>query len=118
MKKTICILMALLLCLSCVTALGEEADHLARILAAGKIVAATEGNWAPWTFHDEETNALTGFDVEVTRLIAAKLGVEAEFVECPWESIFAGIDVGRYDLAANGVEITAERAEKYDFSTP
>lgn len=118
MKKTICILMALLLCLSCVTALSDDGDHLARILAAGKIVAATEGNWAPWTFHDEETNELTGFDVEVTRLIAAKLGVEAEFVECPWESIFAGIDVGRYDLAANGVEITAERAEKYDFSTP
>ena len=118
MKKTICILMALLLCLTCVTALGEDADHLARIQAAGKIVAATEGNWAPWTFHDETTNELTGFDVEVTRLIAAKLGVEAEFVECPWESIFAGIDAGRYDLAANGVEITEERAEKYDFSTP
>ena len=119
MKKTICMLLALLLALTAVFALAEETpDHLARVLAAGKIVAGTEGNWAPWTFHDEETGELTGFDVEVLRLVAAKLGVEAEFVECPWESIFAGIDAGRYDLAANGVEYTEERAEKYDFSTP
>ena len=119
MKKTICMLLAVLLCLSTAFALAEETpDHLARVLEAGKLIAATEGNWAPWTYHDVETGELIGFDVEITRLVAAKLGVEAEFVECPWESIFAGIDAGRYDLAANGVEYTEERAEKYAFSTP
>lgn len=118
MKKWFCVLAALMLVMTSVTALAEEADHLARIQAAGKIVAATEGNWAPWTFHDEASGELVGFDVEVARLVAAKLGVEIEFVECPWESIFAGIDAGRYDIAANGVEITEERAEKYAFSTP
>jgi len=39
-------------------------------------------------------------------------------VECPWESIFLGIDSKMYDIAANGVEITEDRAAKYDFSTP
>ena len=95
-----------------------DADLLSRIQAKGELTVATEGNWAPWTYHDEATNELVGFDVEVATLIAEKLGVKATFVECPWEAIFAGIDSERYDIAANGVEITDERAEKYDFSTP
>ena len=118
MKKWICILAALLLAMTAVTAFAEEGDLLARIREKGEIVVATEGNWAPWTFHDEESNELVGFDVEVATLVAEKLGVKATFVECPWEAIFAGIDSERYDIAANGVEITDERAEKYEFTTP
>ena len=95
----------------------EPADLLSAVKARGKLVVATEGNWAPWTFHDE-SNALVGFDVEVARAVAAKMGVDIEFVECPWESIFMGIDSEMYDTAANGVEITEERGEKYDFATP
>ncbi|MCR5272796.1 MAG: transporter substrate-binding domain-containing protein, partial [Lachnospiraceae bacterium] len=39
-------------------------------------------------------------------------------VEVDWDGIFAGIDGGRYDTTFNGVEITEERAEKYDFTDP
>lgn len=93
------------------------ADQLADIQAAGKMIVATEGAWAPWTYHDE-SGALVGFDVDVARAIAAKLGVEAEFVESEWDGLFAGLDAKRYDLVANGVEITEERGEKYDFTVP
>lgn len=92
-------------------------DRLAGVRAAGEIVAATEGTWAPWTYHDER-DTLTGFDVEVMRLVAGKLGVKARFVESEWDGIFAGLDAKRWDIAANGVEVTPERAAKYDFSTP
>lgn len=92
-------------------------DLLAQIKDRGEIIIATEGTWSPWTYHDE-SDQLVGFDVEVAEKIAEKLGVEATFVEAEWDSIFAGIDAGRYDIAANGVEITDERAEKYDFSDP
>ena len=80
-------------------------------------MVATEGAWAPWTYHDE-AGTLVGFDVEVAQAIAAKLGVTATFAETEWDGIFAGLDSGRYDIAANGVEVTEERARKYDFSTP
>ena len=76
-----------------------------------------EGTWAPWTYHDEDGN-LTGYDTEVGRLIAEKLGVEAEFIEGEWDGLFAGLDSKRYDAVINGVEVTEERAEKYDFSEP
>lgn len=115
MKKIMMILAALVLLLS--AAYAEENDLLARIRQKGEIVVATEGAWAPWTYHDEN-DQLVGFDVEVAQGVAAKLGVMAKFVETEWDGIFAGLDAGRYDMAANGVEVTDERAMKYDFSTP
>ena len=76
-----------------------------------------EGTWAPWTYHDED-DQLVGYDVEVGQLIAEKLGVEATFVEGEWDGLLAGLDAGRYDIMINGVEITDDRAEKYDFTDP
>ena len=95
-----------------------SADRLAAIREAGKIIVALEGNWAPWSYHDPESDAVVGFDADVGRAIAEKLGVEIEIIEAPWESLFAGLDSGRYDLVINGVEITDERSEKYEFSVP
>lgn len=96
---------------------GEGQDMLARIQAAGKLRIAMEGTWAPWTYHDE-TDALVGYDTEVGRAIANKLGVEAEFYEGEWDGLFAGLDGGRYDVVINGVEITESRKLTYDFSDP
>ena len=92
-------------------------DLLSEIKNKGKIVFAMEGQWAPWTYHDD-SGELTGYDTEVGRAIAEKLGVEAEFIEGEWDGLFAGLDGGRYDAIINGVEITDERKEKYDFTTP
>ncbi|MGX8698595.1 MAG: transporter substrate-binding domain-containing protein, partial [bacterium] len=80
---------------------AETLDLLGRIQKAGVITIATEGVWAPWTYHDE-SGALTGMDVELGRLIAAELGVEAQFAETNWDSILAGVSAGRFDLAING----------------
>lgn len=96
---------------------GSGKDQLAQILEKGQLVVAMEGTWSPWTYHDE-SDELVGYDVEVAKLIAQKLGVEVVFVEGEWDGLFAGLDAGRYDMVVNGVEITPERGEKYDFSDP
>ncbi len=95
----------------------EGQDQLARIQAAGEITIAMEGTWAPWTYHDEN-DELVGFDVEVGKAIADKLGVEPVFIEGEWDGLLAGLEAGRYDIMVNGVEYTDERGEKYDFSEP
>jgi len=91
-------------------------DDLTRIRDAGVIRIATEGTYAPFTFHD--ASGLTGFDVEIGRAIAQRLGVEARFVEGKWDGLIAGLDVGRYDAVMNQVSITEARQAKYDFSDP
>lgn len=98
--------------------LANADGRLADILSSGKITIATEGDWSPWTYHDEKTNELTGFDVELGNAIAEKLGVTADFQETTWDAILSGVESGRFDIACNGVGYTDERAESYNFSDP
>ena len=126
MKKLFTLLCALLLvftmagCSSSSSSSDTEeetaSDLLEEIKARGYITIASEGDWSPYTYHDETTGELTGFDVELGQLIAEKLGVEFEAQETDWDSILAGVQSGRYDLAINGVTYTDERAESYNFS--
>lgn len=91
--------------------------ELADVKAAGVLRIGTEGTYAPFTFHDS-SGQLVGFDVEIGREIAKRLGVNAEFLEGRWDGLIAGLDANRYDAVINQVGITEERKAKYDFSEP
>lgn len=87
-----------------------------RIDNKGTITVGTEGTYAPFTYHDS-TGKLTGYDVEVTRAIAEKLGVKVEFKETHWDAMLAGLKSGRFDLVANQVALTTpERKATFDKS--
>jgi len=91
---------------------------LDRINAKGTITVGTEGTYAPFTYHETD-GTLTGYDVEVTRAIARKLGVTVEFKETQWDAMLAGLKAGRFDLVANQVALTTpERQATFDKSEP
>ena len=90
-------------------------DLLAKVQNSGKLVIAMEGNWAPWTYENED-GELVGFEVEVSRAVAEKLGVTPEYVTGEWDGLLAGVQAGRYDVMANGVGYTEERAQAYYYS--
>jgi cystine transport system substrate-binding protein len=117
MKKWIAALLALLMLSVSAAALADGQDALAKIKERGTLIIGTEGNWSPWTYHDEN-DKLTGFEFEVGTLIAEGLGVKAEFQEAPWDALLAGVNAGRFDIICNGVGYTEERAKSYNFSTP
>lgn len=94
-----------------------ETNLLESVKASGKLRIGTEGTYAPFTFHDKD-GKLTGFDVEIAEEVAKRLGVEPEFIETPWDGIFAGLDAKRFDAVFNEVTIRDDRKEKYDFSDP
>lgn len=117
MKKIIAIItLAAMLLSLCSCGAGEQKnDLLSQIKDKGTITIAMEGNWAPWTYEDENGN-LVGFEVEVSGAVAEKLGIKAEYVTGAWDGLLAGVQGGRYDLMANGVGYTDERAQSYYFS--
>jgi len=120
MKRTAAIIMTVLLIMSlwaCGSKKDSEEDHLARIQKAGYFTVGLEGDWQPFSFHDENDN-LIGFDVEVATEIGKRLGVEVRFVEAPWDGLFAGMSSGRYDMVVNGVDVTPDRQETFDFTVP
>ncbi|MCF0151429.1 MAG: transporter substrate-binding domain-containing protein [Firmicutes bacterium] len=116
-KKLIALLLLLALMTAMLSGCGatDSDDLLAKIKKEGKITIAMEGNWAPWTYEDEN-GTLMGFDVEVSTAVAEKLGVEAEYVLGAWDGLLAGVKSGRYDLMANGVGYTEERTQSYYYS--
>ena len=75
MKRHLIRAASLLMCGMLLLALGacgksaSQGDLLSRIKDKGELVIATEGDWAPWTYHDE-SDALVGLDVELGKLIA------------------------------------------------
>ncbi|UVK77828.1 MAG: cystine ABC transporter periplasmic binding protein [Sodalis sp. Fse] len=103
--------------LTLIVAQANPPDKVSMIKSAGIIFFGTEGTYSPYTFHDDN-DKLVGFDVDIGRAIATKLGVQAKFTEGRWDSLIAGLDGKRYDAVINQVGITPERQDKYDFSKP
>ncbi|MCF3138978.1 amino acid ABC transporter substrate-binding protein [Paenarthrobacter sp. AR 02] len=91
---------------------------LSGVKSKGELVIATEGTYRPFTFHAEGAGDLTGYDVEIARAVADKLGVKATFQETQFDGIFAGLEAKRFDTIANQISINDERKAKYEFSTP
>jgi polar amino acid transport system substrate-binding protein len=93
-------------------------DHLARIKAAGKLVAFTDPAYQPASFLNEETGEYEGFDIDVTRRIAEELGVEVEFTTPAFDAVVAGNWSARWDIAVGSVTITEDRKGVLDFTQP
>lgn len=97
---------------------GSDAGNEYGLAKAGVLTAATEGTYRPFSFHEDGTGDLTGYDVDIINAVAKKLDLKVDFQETQWDAIFAGLDSGRTDVIANQVSINPEREEKYLFSTP
>ena len=117
MKKLISLILSIALVMLAAAGMASESSHLDEIKNRGVLIVGTEGTWSPYTYHDEEEK-LVGFDVEVARLIAEYIGVDIQYSETVWSSIFGSLDAGQIDLVVNEVSYTEERAVKYDFSIP
>ena len=95
---------------------GDDAPAYT-LVTDGTLTVATEGTYKPFSYHDE-TGELVGYDVEVSKAVAEKLGLEVDFQETEWAAIFAGLESNRFDVIGNQVSINEEREEKYSLSDP
>ena len=89
-------------------------DALDRVMANGVLKIATDAAWAPQSFVNDN-NEMDGFDVDVGKEVAKRLGVKAEFVTPGWEIITAGNWVGRWDISVGSMTPTASRAKVLSF---
>lgn len=96
----------------------EAGLTLEQVQEDGVLTVGTEGTYRPFSFHEEGSGDLTGYDVEIVTAVAEKLDVEVAFEETQWDAMFAGLESGRFDVIANQVTINDEREESYLFSAP
>src|SRR5438093_13375591 len=89
------------------------------VFAQQFVWAADAEGGAPYTFPDPRNPAhIIGFEVDLADSIAGHMGRKARFAQNQWDGLVPGLERGEYDVVINGLEITAERAEKISFSNP
>ncbi|MDO6654920.1 transporter substrate-binding domain-containing protein [Anaerobacillus sp. 1_MG-2023] len=124
MKSNCFLLLLVLIAVSVLAACNnshfEEEKKTAweEIQDAESIKIATSGTLYPTSYHEQETNDLTGFDVEIVKELANRLDLEVEFVEMGFDGMLTAVQTGKVDMAANDIGITEERKEKFALSTP
>lgn len=99
------------------SAAAHADDLLDQVKQRGTLQIALEGTFPPFNYK-APNGQLDGYDVDVAKAVAAKLGVKAEFVTTEWSGIIAGLQAKRYDVIVNQVAITPEREKVLDFSPP
>jgi len=77
--------------------------------ASTKVRVATDATFPPFETVDEATKELTGFDVELMNALAAKAGIEIEWVNIGFDPMLAGLSQCQYDVAIAAITITEDR---------
>ena len=90
---------------------GEVAD---RVASTKKLTMATDSNYPPLSFINQE-NVMDGFDVDVGKEVAKRLGVDLEITTPEWTMIAAGHWNRRWDISIGSMTPTKERANVFDF---
>lgn len=92
-------------------------SHIDEIKKNGKLVLAT-GDYRPFEYHDEKTNKVVGYDIDLAEAIAKKIGVPLEVKEMQFTSLIPTIQNGQADLVIAAMYITDQRKEVVDFADP
>lgn len=130
-KKITIIASGLILCLAVVagcadnsssgTTSSAEADaKIESIKQAGKLILATSADYPPFETHTiaDGNDEITGWDIDLAKLIAEKLGVELEINDLSFDAVLTALGSGQADLVIAGLGQTAERDESFDPSIP
>lgn len=97
---------------------GETAQQGASFstVRSGVLTVGSDIPFPPFEFRRGEE--LTGFDIELSRELARRLGLEARFVDTPFDTIFTQLAAGKFDMVASATTITEERRRQVSFTEP
>jgi ABC-type amino acid transport substrate-binding protein len=82
----------------------------------GVLTVGSDIPFPPFEFR--EGGELTGFDIEMVNEMASRLGVEPNYVDTAFDTIFTQLAAGQFDMVASATTITPERAEQVNFTEP
>lgn len=110
-KKIVSIMMCAVMLVCALTGCGKE--QKAEEAGDKKLIkVACMNSYTPYAYVDEDGNP-TGYDVDVMKEAAKRAGYEIEITATDWDSLFPGLDSGKWDCVANQITRTDEREELY-----
>jgi polar amino acid transport system substrate-binding protein len=96
---------------------GSEGDAPAEE-ERGTLAVCSDTPYEPFEFEDPDTGEQTGFDIEIIREVADRMGDDIEVTDQPFEGIWLAPQAGTCDIVASAMTINPERAENALFSDP
>ena len=116
MKKILAIVFAALLLMTCAVSFAEDAG-LANVLAKGKLIMGFDEAYPPFGFVSEDGEHV-GFDIDLAKEVAKRLGVELVLQPISWDAKELELNGGNIDCIWSGLTITADRKEQMTFTMP
>jgi len=98
-------------------AVAPAGNQLEQIKKNGKIKVGLMGTYAPYNFLNDKKE-VDGYDADIAKNIAQKLGVQAEFITGEFSGLIEGLQRDKYDVLISQVTITDDRKKTMDFSIP
>lgn len=95
---------------------SKNSDVTAELINKNELTIGLEGTYAPFSYRKD--GKLEGFEVELGKALAKKIGVKAKFVPTQWDSLIAGLGSQKFDLVLNDISETPARKKVYNFTTP
>jgi polar amino acid transport system substrate-binding protein len=92
-------------------------DLLAKIMDQGFITVSTDPKYAPQSFLNDQ-GEYEGYDIDVAKEIAKRLGVDVKWTAPNWGQIISGHWNGRWDMSVGSMTVTPQRAKVVDFTPP
>ncbi|MFW6381739.1 MAG: amino acid ABC transporter substrate-binding protein [Bacillota bacterium] len=119
MKKRFSVVLSMVLVLTMVMSVVSLAadNSLEEIEEKGKFIVGLDDSFPPMGFRNEE-GEIDGFDIDLAKEAASRLGVDVEFKPVEWDGVLFSLKNGNIDVIWNGLTITEERAKKIDFTEP
>ncbi len=117
MKKVLVLVFAAFVSLS-LAGCGKKAEKGEYTLEKGILKVGMEIGYPPMEYYAEDGKTPMGFDVQLAKAVADKLGLQIEYIDTAWDGIFAGLETDKYDVIFSACTITDERKSSMDFSTP
>ncbi|MEM9443295.1 MAG: transporter substrate-binding domain-containing protein [Pseudomonadota bacterium] len=96
---------------------AQDSSRLQKILESGTLRVGTTGDFNPMSFKDPGSNDYQGFDIDVTKQLAADMEVEIEFVPTDWKTLVNGVVADKYDLTTSA-SLSMARAKVAGYSDP
>ena len=117
MKKSVLVFLAVLTAgLMLFTGCQRRYDGMT--IRQGVLMVGMDISYPPMEYFGPDGVTPMGFNVDLAKAIAGKLGLRYELINTAWEGIFDGVETNRYDVIISSVTITPARMERHNFSKP
>lgn len=117
MKRIFALLVALMLCVTALTACGPDKDgeFSGKTVTEGKLIMATNASIPPFSMTGDK-DRFEGIDVEIAQALAEKLGLELEIKDMSYSAVVTAVETGEADIAMGALAVTEERKANINFT--